>query len=131
MLGDGIRLAEIVASPPESDKTDRLSRARDRPIRTPSPNIALLQGAGVVGDAQAFGQKNVQPIADALAPMAHTGALVRQRVLEELLAGEVLEIRVVHPAVSHLRVFEGIVVHVRQQDLVNYGADTSTYPLSL
>ncbi len=84
-----------------------------------------------MGDAQAFGQKNVQPIADALAPMAHTGALVRQRVLEELLAGEVLEIRVVHPAVSHLRVFEGIVVHVRQQDLVNYGADTTTYPLSL
>ena len=32
-------------------------------------------------------------------PVAHAGALVWQLVLEELLAGEVLEIRVLHPAV--------------------------------
>ncbi len=46
-----------------------------------------------------LGQENVQVIADALAPMAHAGALVQQGVLEELLAGEVLEIGIVHPAV--------------------------------
>jgi len=36
-----------------------------------------------------------------LAPMAHARALVRQVVLEELLTGEVLEIRVMHPALAH------------------------------
>ena len=66
--------------------------------------IAFLQGAGVVGDAQAFLQENVHPIADALAPMAHAGALVRQGVLEKLLAGKILEIGVIHPAVPDLLV---------------------------
>jgi hypothetical protein len=37
----------------------------------------------------------------ALAPMAQVGALMRERVLEELLAGEVLEIRVIDPALAH------------------------------
>ena len=64
--------------------------------------VALLQGAGVVGNPQAFLQKNVQAVADALAPMAHAGALVRQFVLEKFLAGEVLEIGVVHPALPDL-----------------------------
>ena len=45
-----------------------------------------------------LGPQNVQPIADAPSPVAHAGALVGQCVLEELLAGEVLEIGVPHPA---------------------------------
>ena len=64
--------------------------------------VALLQGAGIVGNLQAFLQKNVQAVADALAPIAHARALVRQFVLEEFLAGEVLEIGVVHPALPDL-----------------------------
>ena len=56
--------------------------------------IALLQGPGLVGDAQGLGQERVEPLADALAPVAQAGALVAQFVLEELLAGEVLEIGV-------------------------------------
>ena len=55
-----------------------------------------------MGNPQAFVQKNVQAVADALAPMAHAGALVRQFVLEKFLAGEVLEIGVVHPALPDL-----------------------------
>ena len=59
-----------------------------------------------MGDAQAFLQQKVQAIADALAPMAHAGALIGQCVLEELLAGEALEIGGVHPAAPDLLVGE-------------------------
>ena len=72
-----------------------------RGIDSDPGQIALLQSAGVMGQTQALGQKNVQVIADALPPMAHAGALVRQLVLEELLAGEVLEIRVLNPTVPN------------------------------
>jgi len=61
-----------------------------------------------MGQTQALGQKNVQVIADALPPMAHAGALVRQLVLEELLAGEVLEIRVLNPTVPNLFVRQAV-----------------------
>ena len=75
--------------------------------------IVRFQGTAVVSDAQAFGQKNVQPLADALAPMAHAGTFMGQRVLEELLAGKVLEIGVVHPTVPDLLVGEpeGVLQH--------------------
>jgi len=36
--------------------------------------------------------------------MAQVGALVRKGVLEERLAGEVLEIGVIHPTLTHLLV---------------------------
>jgi len=70
--------------------------------------IALPQGTAIVSDAQALLQKNVQAIADALAPMAHAGALVRQVVLEKLRAGEVLEIGVMHPALPDLLIGEPV-----------------------
>lgn len=57
-----------------------------------------------MGQAQGLGQKTIQMIADALPPVAHAGALVRQRVLEERLAGEVLEIGIMHPTVPDLLV---------------------------
>ena len=38
--------------------------------------IVVLQGAGMVGEAQGLGQELVEPPADALAPMAQAGALV-------------------------------------------------------
>jgi len=70
--------------------------------------ITRLQGAGVVGNAQALGQQNVQPVADTPPPIAHAGALVRELMLEELLAGEVLEIGIMHPAVPDLLVGQGV-----------------------
>ncbi len=77
-----------------------------RGVHRDAGQIALLQGAGVVGDAQTFGQQDVQPVADALAPMTHAGALVGQNVLEKLLPGEVLEIGILHPTVPDLLVRE-------------------------
>jgi hypothetical protein len=50
---------------------------------------------------QALGQEKFQLVAETLAPMAQVGALMGELVLEELLAGEVLEIRVVDPALAH------------------------------
>jgi len=43
-----------------------------------------------VGHPQALGQQQVELVAQALAPMAEVGALVREAVLEERLAGEVV-----------------------------------------
>jgi hypothetical protein len=40
-------------------------------------------------------------LAQPLPPVAEIGALVREGVLEELLAGEVLEVRIVDPALAH------------------------------
>src|ERR1700757_1004277 len=53
---------------------------------------------------QALGQQQLQLVAEPLAPMAQVRALVRERMLEELFAGEVLEIRVVDPALAYLLV---------------------------
>ena len=53
--------------------------------------VALLQGAGIVSEAQGLLQQNVQVIADTFAPMAQTRTLVHKLVLEELLASEVLK----------------------------------------
>ena len=70
--------------------------------------VALRQGARVLGDAQALGQQDLQTIADALPPMAHAGALAGQLVLKEALAGEVLEIGIVHPAFPELLIRERV-----------------------
>src|SRR5262245_9786042 len=50
-----------------------------------------------------------------LPPMAQVGALVREGVLEELLAGEVLEIGVIDPTFTHLLVGEREDVLEQQQ----------------
>lgn len=62
---------------------------------------SFLQRPRAVRDAQALLKQHFQLGADALPPVAEPGALVRQRVLEEGLAGEVLEVRIVHPALAH------------------------------
>ncbi len=91
-----------------------------RGVHRDAGQVALLQGAGVVGDAQAFGQENVQPIADAFAPMTHAGALMGQLVLEKLFASEVLEIGILHPTVPDLLVRE--VVGVFQHEHADHEA---------
>ena len=52
-------------------------------------------------DPQALGQEKLQLVAEPLAPVAQVRALVWKLMLEELFAGEVLEIRVVDPALTH------------------------------
>jgi len=49
---------------------------------------------------QALGQQQLQLVAEPLAPVAQVRALVRECVLEELFAGEVLEIWIVNPALA-------------------------------
>jgi len=75
--------------------------------------VARVQRTGVVRDPQALGEQQLQLVAQPLPPMAQVRALMRERVLEKLLAGEVLEIRVVDPAVAHR--FVGQPVNVLEQ----------------
>jgi hypothetical protein len=51
---------------------------------------------------QTLGQQEFELVAEPLAPMAQVRALVRKFVLEKFLPGEVLEIRVIHPAIAHV-----------------------------
>jgi hypothetical protein len=54
-----------------------------------------------VRQPQALGQQKFQLVAELLPPMAQVRALMRELVLEKLLASEVLEVRVVDPALAH------------------------------
>ena len=62
---------------------------------------------------QTLGQQQFELLTEALAPMAQVRALVRKLVLEELRPGEVLEIRVIHPAFAHT--FVGQPVNLLEQ----------------
>ena len=50
---------------------------------------------------QTLSQEELELAAKPLPPMAQVGALVREFVLEKLRADEVLEIRVIDPALTH------------------------------
>ena len=63
--------------------------------------VARAQRAGLVRHTQALGQQELQLVAEPLPPMTQVGMLVRELVLEELLAGEVLEIWIIDPALAH------------------------------
>src|SRR5439155_6957320 len=67
----------------------------------------------LVRHPQALGEEKFQLVAEALAPMAQVRALVRKLVLEELLSSEVLEIRVIDPALA--RTFVGQAVNMLEQ----------------
>src|ERR1700730_9185293 len=62
---------------------------------------------------QALGQKQFQLVAEALPPVAQVRALVREAVLEKLFPAEVLEIRIIDPALAHA--FVGQPVNVLEQ----------------
>ena len=74
-----------------------LHRGVDRDPR----QVLGTQGFCLMGNPQALGEQQLQLGAEPFPPMAQVRALVRERVLEELLAGEVLEIGVVDPAIAH------------------------------
>src|SRR5262245_24486081 len=69
--------------------------------------VSPPQGATVMVYPQALGQQQLELIAQPLAPMAEPRALMREGVLEELLAGEVLEVWAVGPARTYLLVRQG------------------------
>ena len=73
-----------------------LHRGVDRDPR----HVLGPQRAACVGHPQALGQQQIELAAQALPPVAEVGALVREAVLEERLAGEVLEVRIVDPALT-------------------------------
>jgi hypothetical protein len=77
----------------------------------------------------ALGQQQLQLLAEPLAPVAQIRALVREGVLEELLAGEVLEIRVVDPALAHSLV--GQPVNVLEQQKTDHEAGRDPRPAVL
>ena len=73
-----------------------LNRGVDRdPLEISGP-----QRTALVSNPQAFGQQQLKLVAQPLAPMAQVRAFVRELVLEELLPGEVLKIRVMDPALA-------------------------------
>jgi hypothetical protein len=61
-------------------------------------------------DPQAFGQQQLQLVTQSFAPVAQIRAFVWELVLEELLPGEVLEIRVIDPALADALVGQIIVM---------------------
>ena len=75
---------------------------------------------------QALGQQQVQLVAEPLAPMAQVRALVRELMLEELFAGEVLEIRIMDPALAHA--FVGQPVNVLEQQKSDHEAGLDPGP---
>ena len=86
-----------------------LHRGVDRdPLKVTGP-----QRTALVRHPQALGQQQLQLVAEPLAPMAQVRALVREFVLEELFPGEVLEIRIIDPALAHA--FVGQPVNVLEQ----------------
>lgn len=82
--------------------------------------VLAAQRAGLVRHPQALGQEQLQLVAEPLAPVAQVRALMRERVLKEVFAGEVLEIRVVDPALAHTLI--GQVVDVLEQQQPDHEA---------
>ncbi len=73
-----------------------------RGVHGDASKVVGLQRADLVRNPQTLGQQQLQLVAEPVAPMAQVRALVREDMLEELRAGEVLEIGVVDPALAHL-----------------------------
>jgi hypothetical protein len=82
--------------------------------RDPRQVLAPQRPAGV-RHPQTLGQKQFQLVAEPLPPMAQVGAFMRELMLEELLAGEELEIGVIDPAVAHAFIGQPINVLEQQQ----------------
>ena len=75
--------------------------------------IVRLQRAELMRHSQALSQQRIELVADPLASVAHPRALMRKGVLEERLAGEVLEVGIVEPALAYP--FVGHLVDVFQE----------------
>jgi hypothetical protein len=89
----------------------RLHRGVDRHPR----QVLAAQRADLVRHPQALGQQPIQLVAEPLAPVAQVRTLVRERMLEELFAGEVLEIRVMDPALADPLIGQSVNVLEQQE----------------
>jgi hypothetical protein len=78
-----------------------LADAISMPPLLASASLGLLpQRAGRMRQTLSFGEQQIELAAQPLALMAQVGALMRECVLEERLASEVLEIRVIDLALA-------------------------------
>ena len=94
-----------------------LHRGADRdPCQVLRPQCAAL-----VRDPQALGQQ--QLVAQPLASVAEVRALMRKLMLEELFAREVLEIRIMDPALTHTLVGQAVDVLEQQEPDREAGLD--------
>ena len=90
--------------------------------------ILRAQRAARMRHPQALGQQQLQLIAQPLAPVAQVRALVWELMLEELFPGEVLEIRIMHPALAHAFVGQAVDVLEQQQPDHEAGLDPRAAP---
>ena len=103
---DAVPARQAVQSPDRGMQELGIGRKGDglrlhRGVDGDSLEVFAAQGAGTVRHPQALGQQQLQLVAEPLAPVAQIAALVREGMLEELLAGEILEIRVMDPALAY------------------------------
>ena len=89
-------------------------------------NIPGSQRTTFVGDPQALSQQHLQLVAQPLAPMAQIRTFMRKLVLEKFLPSEVLEIRVMHPALTDA--FVGQPVDMLEQQQPNHEAGLNPRP---
>lgn len=89
------------------------------------------QRATVVRDPQALRQQDLQLVTEPLAPMAQIRALVRKLMLEELLTGEVLKIRVMDPALADAFVRQPVDVLEQQKPDHEPGLDRRPAPVAV
>ena len=73
----------------------------DRGVDRDLGQVLGPQCAARMRHPQTLSQQQLQLVAQPLAPVAEVRALVRKLMLEELFPGEILEIRVVNPALAH------------------------------
>ena len=88
--------------------------------------VSGAQRAALMSHPQALGQQQVELVAQSPAPVAEVGALVREDVLEELFTGEVLEVRIVDPALADT--FVGWPEHVLEQEQSDHEAACDPRP---
>ena len=110
-----------------------VSRERDRlglysGVHRDPFDVAGAQCAGRVRHAQALSQEELELVAEPLSPMAQVRALVRECVLEKLLAGEVLEVGVIDPAGLSQRTRRAAVRCVRVRTNASLSLDIFTLP---
>ena len=71
-------------------------------VERDADQIARAQRSARVRHAQALGQQQPEFVAQPLTPVAQPRALVREGVLEELLASKELEVWVLDPPLAHI-----------------------------
>src|SRR5476651_2737002 len=88
-------------------------------------SVGRAPGGGVTGLSKTASERALR-VAQALVPMAEVRAFVRELVLEELVAGEVLEVWIVDPALADA--FVGQPVDLLEQQQADHEATLDPRP---